>query len=98
MEKFIIGALCGGIVGALAVSNNAKMRALVKKGEEEIKEKVDGMIDEKLTAALEKCDKNGGNAAQKEEGGKEVSAEEEKTAEEEETGKKAKKKADKTQK
>ncbi len=98
MEKFIIGALCGGIVGALAVSNNAKMRALVKKGEEEIKEKVDGMIDEKLTAALEKCDKNGGNAAQKEEGGKEVSAEEEKTSEEEKTGKKAKKKADKTQK
>lgn len=94
MEKFIIGALCGGIVGALAVSNNAKMRALVKKGEEEIKEKVDGMIDEKLTAALVKCDKNGGegNTAQKEGGG------EQEISEEEKTGKKAKKKADKTQK
>ena len=94
MEKFIIGALCGGIVGALAVSNNAKMRALVKKGEEEIKEKVDGMIDEKLTAALEKCDKNGGegNTAQKEGGGEQGNSEEEKT------GKKEKKKADKTQK
>ena len=94
MEKFIIGALCGGIVGALAVSNNAKMCALVKKGEEEIKEKVDGMIDEKLTAALEKCDKNGGedNTAQKEGGGEQGNSEEEKT------GKKAKKKADKTQK
>ena len=39
MEKFIIGVLCGGIVGALAVSNNAKMRMLVKKKEDEVKEK-----------------------------------------------------------
>lgn len=39
MEKFIIGALCGGIVGALAVSNNAKMRALVKKERKRSKRK-----------------------------------------------------------
>lgn len=56
MEKFIIGALCGGIVGALAVSNNAKMRMLVKKGEDELKEKINGMVDEKLSAMLEKRD------------------------------------------
>lgn len=56
MEKFIIGALCGGIVGALAVSNNAKMRMLVKKGEDELKEKINGMVDEKLSAMLEKSD------------------------------------------
>ena len=56
MEKFIIGALCGGIVGALAVSNNAKMRMLVKKGEDELKEKINGIVDEKLSAMLEKSD------------------------------------------
>ena len=38
MEKFLIGALVGGIAGALVVSNNAKMRTLVKKGEDELKE------------------------------------------------------------
>ena len=53
MEKFIIGVLCGGIVGALAVSNNAKMRMLVKKKEDELKEKISGMVDQKLSAMLE---------------------------------------------
>ncbi len=56
MEKFLIGALAGGIAGALIVSNNAKMRMLVKKGEDELKEKVGAMVDEKLTAMLNKCD------------------------------------------
>lgn len=49
MEKFLIGALAGGIAGALIVSNNAKMRMLVKKGEDELKEKVGAMVDEKLS-------------------------------------------------
>lgn len=56
MEKFLIGALVGGIAGALVVSNNAKMRTLVKKGEDELKEKVGSMVDEKLSAMLKKCD------------------------------------------
>lgn len=55
MEKFLIGALVGGIAGALVVSNNAKMRTLVKKGEDELKEKVGSMVDEKLSAMLKKC-------------------------------------------
>lgn len=56
MEKFLIGALVGGIAGALVMSNNAKMRTLVKKGEDELKEKVGSMVDEKLSAMLKKCD------------------------------------------
>lgn len=63
MEKFLIGALVGGIAGALVVSNNAKMRTLVKKGEDELKEKVGSMVDEKLSAMLKKCD-DAKNAAQ----------------------------------
>ena len=70
MEKFIIGVLIGGMAGALAVSNNAKMRMLVKKGEDDLKEKVNGMIDEKLSVMLEKCGKSqeseGENAQDKE--------------------------------
>ncbi|MGN1062325.1 MAG: hypothetical protein ACI4RO_04280 [Candidatus Scatosoma sp.] len=86
MEKFIIGALCGGIVGALAVSNNAKMRMLVKKGEDELKEKISGMVDEKLSVMLEKSRQEGGNA----EGGAQTGAQ----AKEQ---KKSKKKSDKKQ-
>lgn len=56
MEKFVMGALLGGIAGALVVANNAKMRMLVKKGEDELKEKVSTMVDEKLSAMLKKCD------------------------------------------
>ena len=63
MEKFLIGALVGGIAGALAVSNNAKMRMLVKKGEDELKEKVSTMVDEKLSAMLKKCDETKNAAA-----------------------------------
>lgn len=50
MEKFVIGALVGGVIGALAVSNNAKMRSIVKQGQEEIKEKVSCAVEEKLAA------------------------------------------------
>ena len=74
MEKFIIGVLCGGIVGALAVSNNAKMRMLVKKGEDELKEKINGLVDEKLSAMLEKADKlkeNGQDGANEQTGAQE---------------------------
>lgn len=76
MEKFIMGALLGGVVGALAVANNAKMRMLVKKGEDELKEKVSAAVDEKLTAALKKCDEmknaaQGGQGAKEAQGGEE---------------------------
>lgn len=50
MEKFVIGALVGGVIGALTVSNNAKMRSIVKQGQEEIKEKVSCAVEEKLAA------------------------------------------------
>ena len=48
MEKFIIGIAVGGLCGALLVANNYKMRALVKKGHEEVQKKLDDMLDEKL--------------------------------------------------
>ena len=48
MEKFIIGVAVGGLCGALLVANNYKMRALVKKGQEEVQKKLDELLDEKL--------------------------------------------------
>ena len=48
MEKFAIGAVIGGVLGALLVTNNYKMRSLVKKGQEEVQAKLDTMMDEKL--------------------------------------------------
>lgn len=103
MEKFIMGALLGGVVGALAVANNAKMRMLVKKGEDDLKEKVSATVDEKLSAMLKKYDemKNAAQAeqssqgAQKAQGGEETQSEEREGAAqsgEAETKKKSKKK------
>ena len=48
MEKFIAGLALGAVVGALWVANSNKTRALVKKGQDELKEKMDAYIDEKL--------------------------------------------------
>lgn len=48
MEKFTIGLLLGGIGGALLAANSCKMRTLVRKGQEEIKQRLDEMMDEKL--------------------------------------------------
>ncbi len=48
MEKFIIGLALGGLGGALLATNNCKMRALVRKGQEEIKTRLDELLDEKL--------------------------------------------------
>lgn len=48
MEKFAIGAVIGSVLGALLVTNNYKMRSLVKKGQEEVQAKLDTMMDEKL--------------------------------------------------
>ena len=48
MEKFIAGLVMGTALGALWVANSNKTRALVRKGQEDLKEKVDAYIDEKL--------------------------------------------------
>ncbi len=48
MEKFIIGVALGGIAGALLTANNYRMRTLVKKGQEEVKAKLDKLMDEKI--------------------------------------------------
>lgn len=103
MEKFIMGALLGGVAGALAVANNAKMRMLVKKGEDELKEKVSATVDEKLSAMLKKYDEmknaeqgtQAAQGAQKAQSGEEPQSEEREGAAqsgEAETKKKSKKK------
>lgn len=103
MEKFIMGALLGGVAGALAVANNAKMRMLVKKGEDDLKEKVSATVDEKLSAMLKKYDEmknaaqaeQGAQGAQKAQGGEETQSEEREGAAQSgdaETKKKSKKK------
>ena len=48
MEKFVVGLALGMLGGALITANNCKMRALVRKGQEEIKEKIDEKLEEKL--------------------------------------------------
>lgn len=48
MEKFVVGLLFGATVGALVTVNSCKMRELVKKGQTEVKEKFDEVLDEKL--------------------------------------------------
>ena len=50
MEKFIAGLAAGAVLGALWVANSNKTRALVQKGQEEFKTKLDAYIDEKLAA------------------------------------------------
>lgn len=103
MEKFIMGALLGGVAGALAVANNAKMRMLVKKGEDDLKEKVSATVDEKLSAMLKKYDEmknaeqgtQAAQGAQKAQSGEETQSEEREGAAqsgEAETKKKSKKK------
>ena len=50
MEKFVTGLLLGMVGGALIVANSKKTRALVKKSQTELLEKVDAMMDERLNA------------------------------------------------
>lgn len=49
MEKFIAGLAAGAMLGAVWVANSNKTRVLVQKGQEELKERVDAYIDEKLS-------------------------------------------------
>ena len=53
MEKFAIGVMVGALCGALLVTNNYKMRTLVRKTQEEMKAKFDKMVDEKIQATEE---------------------------------------------
>ena len=78
MEKFTIGLMLGAIGGAYVVANSYKMRTLVKKGQEEVKGRVDEMLDEKLKAV-----ENGGSV---------FSCKKEKTVETEETSEQDEKK------
>lgn len=57
MEKFALGLLIGGIGGMLVVANNYKVRSLVKKGQDEVAEKFDKMLDEKLNQIESKAKK-----------------------------------------
>ena len=45
MEKFALGIVVGGVVGALITANNYKMRTLIKKGQEELQTKLDKLMD-----------------------------------------------------
>ena len=55
MEKmFCLGLALGLLGGALIVANNYKARALVKKGQQEVLDKADQMLDEKLKAMNER--------------------------------------------
>ena len=57
MEKFAIGVIFGGVLGAVLCANNYKMRTLVKKGQEEVQTKLNQMMDEKIQA-MEKATEN----------------------------------------
>ena len=49
MEKlFCLGLMFGAVGGALIVANSYKARALVKKSQAELTQKVDEMMDERL--------------------------------------------------
>ncbi len=48
MEKFAIGLMLGALGGALLTANNYKMRTLVKKSQQEVQNKFDKLVDEKL--------------------------------------------------
>ena len=48
MEKFILGLAIGMAGGALVVANNCKLLNLIKKNQEDIMQKAESYIDEKL--------------------------------------------------
>ena len=54
MEKFTTGLLLGMVGGALLVTNSYKMRVLVKKGQDEVFDRIDKIVDEKIKEMDEK--------------------------------------------
>ncbi len=73
MEKFTIGLLMGSVIGAVCVANNYKIRTLVKKGQKEMQDKIDEIMDktidvmdeEKEQAKTEKVEKSKKSRAKK---------------------------------
>lgn len=57
MEKFTIGLVMGGVIGALCTANNYKIRTLVKKGQKEMQDKLDAVMDKTLDA-MDEMDEN----------------------------------------
>lgn len=56
MEKFVLGLAVGAMAGALIVANSYKARTLVKKSQDELSEKFDQMMDEKLKGYQKSAD------------------------------------------
>ena len=50
MEKFAIGLFVGSVIGAVCVANNYKIRTLVKKGQKEMQDKFDEIMDKTIDA------------------------------------------------
>mgnify|MGYP005822009625 FL=1 len=65
MEKFIAGLALGMIGGAVLVANSNKTRALVKKSQEDLKEKIDAYIDEKFAGMNGEAEQPKAKAAKK---------------------------------
>ncbi len=64
MDKFIIGLAIGMAGGAVIVANNCKLRNLIKKNQEDLMQKAEQYIDNKLEE-LEQKDKSQAQKAQK---------------------------------
>ena len=66
MEKmFCLGLALGMVGGALIVANSYKARSLVKKSQEDLKEKIDAYIDEKLAGMNGEAEQPKAKAAKK---------------------------------
>lgn len=63
MDKFIFGLAIGLAGGALVVANNCKVRALVKKNQEEVMNKAENYIDTKLDELEKKTAKSSEKSA-----------------------------------
>ena len=48
MEKFTIGLAVGAIIGMAIIANSQKTRRLFVQGQDELKSKIDELLDEKL--------------------------------------------------
>lgn len=59
MEKFIFGVAVGMAGGALLVANNCKLRNLVKKNQEDLMQKAERYIDQKLEECKRKSQETG---------------------------------------
>ena len=66
MEKmFCIGVMLGAVGGALLVANSYKARSLVKKSQAEVMQKVNEMMDEKLSAQSQQSEETPAKSGKK---------------------------------